>query len=125
MDYETFIDTVSQRSDVPPDKAEDLTRATLATLAERLTRGEAQDLASELPKPLKEPLTSPTPEAEPFGVDEFISRVSQRADVSAQEAEEGVRAELSTIRDAVSGGEFRHVMSQLPQEFQQLAGSPG
>ncbi|MGW4564187.1 DUF2267 domain-containing protein [Streptomyces sp. NPDC004561] len=75
---------------------EPLTRATLETLAERLTRGEAEDLASELPKPLKEPLVSPTPEAEPFGLDEFIDRVSRRAGVSPDDAGEGIRAELST-----------------------------
>jgi uncharacterized protein (DUF2267 family) len=123
MDYQTFLDTVSRRTDVPPDKVEALTRATLETLAERLTRGEAHDLASELPKPLKEPLTSPTPEAEPFGLDEFVSRVSERADITEEEASEGVRAELSTVRDAVSNGEFRHVMAQLPSEFTQLVRS--
>ncbi|MFF0793793.1 DUF2267 domain-containing protein [Streptomyces spiralis] len=125
MDYNTFLDTITRRAPVPPEKAEPLTNATLETLAERLTRGEAEDLASELPKPLKETLVSPTPEAEPFGLDEFINRVSRRAGMSPDEAREGVRAELSTLRDAVSDGEFRHVMSQLPQDFEALVGAPG
>ncbi|GAA2233732.1 DUF2267 domain-containing protein [Streptomyces indiaensis] len=125
MDYNTFLDTITRRAPVPPEKAEPLTRATLTTLAERLTRGEAEDLASELPKPMKEPLVSPTPEAERFGLDEFINRVSQRAGVSPDEAREGVRAELSTLRDAVSDGEFRQVMSQLPRDFEALVGAPG
>ncbi|MGW5135008.1 DUF2267 domain-containing protein [Streptomyces sp. NPDC004135] len=125
MDYDTFIDTVTRRASVPPEKAEPLTRATLETLAERLTRGEAQDLASELPKPLQERLVSPTPEAEAFGLDEFVNRVSERAGVSPEEAREGVRAELSTLKDAVSDGEFRQVMSQLPRDFEALVGAPG
>ncbi|MGY5009290.1 DUF2267 domain-containing protein [Streptomyces sp. 900105755] len=125
MDYKTFLATITRRAPVPPEKAEPLTRATLETLAERLTRGEAEDLASELPKQLKEPLVSPTPEAEPFGLDEFIHRVSRRAGVSPDEAREGVRAELSTLRDAVSDGEFRHVMSQLPRDFEAVVGAPG
>ncbi|MFD6036920.1 DUF2267 domain-containing protein [Streptomyces griseoincarnatus] len=45
MDYATFLDTITRRAPVPPEKAEPLTRATLETLAERLTRGEAEDLA--------------------------------------------------------------------------------
>ncbi|MGW0189045.1 DUF2267 domain-containing protein [Streptomyces sp. NPDC003362] len=125
MDYDTFIDTVTQRASVPPEKAEPLTRATLETLAERLTRGEAEDLASELPRPLKEPLVSPTPEAERFGLDEFVNRVSSRAGLSPDEAREGVRAELSTLRDAVSDGEFRQVMSQLPRDFEALVSAQG
>ncbi|OXS35322.1 DUF2267 domain-containing protein [Streptomyces sp. XY006] len=125
MDYDTFIDTVTRRAPVSPEKAEPLTRATLETLAERLTRGEAQDLASELPKPLQERLVSPTPEAEAFGLDEFVHRVSERAGVSPEEAREGVRAELSTLKDAVSDGEFRQVMSQLPRDFEALVAAPG
>ncbi|MEV5399576.1 DUF2267 domain-containing protein [Streptomyces cellulosae] len=125
MDYNTFIDTIHRRAPVPPEKAERLTRATLETLAERLTRGEAEDLASELPKPLQEPLVSPTPQAESFGLEEFINRVSSRADVSPHVAREGVRAELNTLRDAVSDGEFRQVMSQLPRDFEALVGAPG
>ncbi|MGV9255065.1 DUF2267 domain-containing protein [Streptomyces sp. NPDC003697] len=125
MDYDTFLNTVARRASVPPEKAEPLIRATLETLAERITRGEADDLASELPKPLKEPLVSPTPEAEAFGLDEFINRVSRRARVSPDEAREGVRAVLSTLRDAVSHGEFRHVMSQLPRDFEALVYAPG
>ncbi|WP_458248412.1 DUF2267 domain-containing protein [Streptomyces sp. MAI_2237] len=120
MDYNAFLDTVTRRAPVPPEKADPLTRSTLTTLAERLTRGEAQDLASELPKQLKEPLVSPTPEAEDFGLDEFINRVSKRAGVSPDEAREGVRAELNTLKDAVSDGEFRHVISQLPRDFEAL-----
>src|SRR4051794_30477475 len=107
MDYQTFLDTVSQRAHIPPDKAEPLTRATLKTLAEGLTRGEAKDLASELPRRLKEPLASPAPKTEGLGLDEFLNRVSRRSGLDQEEVREGVRAELSTLRDAVSHGEFR------------------
>jgi uncharacterized protein (DUF2267 family) len=117
MDHETYVRTVAERAGVPPEKAEEVTHAALETLAERITRGEAEDLASELPKPLQEWLVSPTPEAERFGFDEFVDRVSRRAHVSPREAREGVRAELTTLRDAVSDGEFQQVMSQLPQDF--------
>ncbi|MET7902267.1 DUF2267 domain-containing protein [Streptomyces sp. NPDC005355] len=124
MDYATFVDTVTQRSGLPREKAEAVIHATLGTLAERITRGEADDLASELPKQLKESLVSPTPEAEAFGLEEFVNRVSTRAEVSPESAREGAAAVLSTVRDAVSGGEFRHVMSQLPNEFEELVHMP-
>ncbi|MFE9025586.1 DUF2267 domain-containing protein [Streptomyces iakyrus] len=51
--------------------------------------------------------------------------MSERAGVSPDEVREGVQAELSTLREAVSDGEFRHVMSELPRDFEALVGAPG
>jgi uncharacterized protein (DUF2267 family) len=48
---------------------------------------------------------------------EFVRRVSERAGVDAVLALEGVRAVFTTLREAVTGGEFDDVMSQLPKEF--------
>jgi uncharacterized protein (DUF2267 family) len=120
MDDETFEKTVASRAGVPRDRARVLIRATLDTLGERLTRGEASDLAAQLPKDMKEWLNTAEPEAGRFGLDEFVSRVSRRAGVTPGEARAGARAVLTTLRDAVTGGEFQDVMSQLPEEFSQL-----
>jgi uncharacterized protein (DUF2267 family) len=116
--YEEFIEAVEQRAGVPTERAEAVTRATLQTLAERLTPGEVDDLASQLPKPLKEALLAGKgPAAQPFGIAEFARRVSGRAGVPPSEAREDVRAVLTTVREAVTGGEFNDVMQQLPDEF--------
>jgi uncharacterized protein (DUF2267 family) len=123
MDYETFEKKVSSQAGIPRDRARVLIRATLETLGERLTRGEADDLASQLPKPAKEWLNSGPPEAERFGLDEFIRRVSERTRVPPEEARTAVRAVFSTLRLAVTGGEFKDMMSQLPDEFSQLVDS--
>jgi uncharacterized protein (DUF2267 family) len=120
MDYETFEKTVAIRAGVPPERARALIRATLDTLGERLTRGEAYDLAAQLPGELKEWLNTAEPEAERFGLDEFVSRVSRRAGATPEDARAGARAVFTTLRDAVTSGEFQDVMSQLPQEFSQL-----
>jgi uncharacterized protein (DUF2267 family) len=124
MDYETFETKVAQRAGVPAERARALIRATLLTLGERLTRGEAHDLASQLPEPAKEWLVSPTPEAERFGLDEFVRRVAERSGATPGEAEAGVRAVFSVLRLAVTTGEFRDAMSQLPKEFSELAKQP-
>ena len=42
------------------------------------------------------------------------------ADVDLDQAYSGVRAVFSTLRDAVSRGEFNDVLAQLPNEFQLL-----
>lgn len=80
-----------------------LTRATLQTLAERLTGGEAEDVAAQLPMQMKEWLLShATPAAEKFGVDEFVRRVSDKANVTPEDARRGARAVFVTLRAAAT-----------------------
>jgi uncharacterized protein (DUF2267 family) len=119
VDGEEFEKAVSARAGGPRDKARVLIQATLHTLAERLTGGEADDLAAQLPEPMKEWLAKTGP-AESFGPDEFIQRVSKRANVTPEDGRRIAEAVFTTLREAVSGGEFRDVMSQLPHEFSEL-----
>jgi uncharacterized protein (DUF2267 family) len=122
MKYPQFIKLVSERGRaIPRDEADAITRATLETLGERLTAGEARDLAAQLPPELQDRLTSASEEAEPFDLDEFIRRVRTRAQVAEAEARDGVYAVIQTLQDAVSFGEFDDVLQQLPNEFEPLA----
>jgi uncharacterized protein (DUF2267 family) len=124
MDYPTFIKTEAEKAGLPKDQAEQLARATLETLADRITPGEADDLAAQLPEPLKEPLLRPPDQpAEAFGVEEFIRRVSERAHVDPETARTGAVAVLDTVREAVTPGEFDDVTAQLPQEYRELVGA--
>jgi uncharacterized protein (DUF2267 family) len=122
MDYATFTRTTAERAGVPENTAERIERATLRTLADRISGGEAEDLAAQLPGPLQDDLRPPREEAEAFGVDEFVRRVAERGDVGPHEARAGAAAVLTTVREAVTPGEFDDVLSQLPQEYRELVG---
>ena len=122
MDYQTFTTTAAHRAGMPEDKAEQVERASLRVLGERISGGEARDLAAQLPGPLKDPLEQVPEEAEPFDVDEFVRRVAQRGHVGPDEARVGAAATLVTVREAVSPGEFDDILSQLPQEYRELVG---
>ncbi|RIV41321.1 DUF2267 domain-containing protein [Micromonospora radicis] len=122
MNYDTFVDQVAQRTSTSSARAVELTGATLETLAERLTGGEALDLAVQLPEPLRLSLR-PTPGTEAahrFGAAEFVARVALRADVSEPAARNVVRAVFTTIREAVTGGEFDELVVQLPRDYRDL-----
>jgi len=121
MNHEQFVSSVAEHAGVDPEQAEALTRAVLATLAERITGGEARDLAAQLPVPLQNPLLSADEEAEAFSLDEFIRRTAQRAGTDRDTADIGVAAVMTTLRESISSGEFDDVMSQLPQEFRGVA----
>ena len=122
MDYATFTKTTADRAGLPEETAERIEHATLRTLADRISGGESQDLAAQLPARLQDDLHSPREDAEAFGVDEFLRRVAERGDVGPDEARSGAVAVLTTVREAVTPGEFDDVLSQLPQEFRELVG---
>jgi uncharacterized protein (DUF2267 family) len=75
-----------------------------------------------LPKPLKDEVLIKREEAEAFDVDEFVRRVAARAHVDEQTAHDGAVAVLTTVREAVTSGEFDDITSQLPQEYRELVG---
>jgi uncharacterized protein (DUF2267 family) len=121
MDYETFTRTAAERAGLPEPSVERIEHATLWTLADRITGGEARDLAARLPDEFKDDLEKPREEAEAFDVAEFVRRVAQRGKVPPEEARLGATAVLITVRDAAAD-EFRDVLSQLPQEYRELVG---
>jgi len=122
MDYATFTRTTADRAGLPEETAERIEHAMLRTLADRISGGEAEDLAAQLPAPLQDDVRPPREDAEAFGVDEFVRRVAERGDVGRDEARTGAAAVLTTVREAVTPGEFDDVLSQLPQEYRELVG---
>lgn len=117
MHEEEFIETVRREAHLESTEvAGDVTTATLRTLGERITDGEASDVARHLPENEAETLTDAAGEAEPFSLDEFTARVSDRADVDESDvvaATRGVAAALSTA----APDEFETACEQLPAEF--------
>ncbi|MEV6129915.1 DUF2267 domain-containing protein [Streptomyces violaceusniger] len=123
MDDREFFRTVADRTQLSRQEAADVTRATLETVAARLSAGEARDLALELPEHLREYLQRGEGDIEIFDPDESIRRVHERTGLSEPEADRGVRAVLATLREAVSAEEYDHAMSQLGSEFARMAES--
>ncbi|MDI5943299.1 DUF2267 domain-containing protein [Micromonospora sp. DH15] len=122
MNYDTFVDQVALRARVPGGRAVELTRATLETLAERLTGGEVLDLAAQLPKPLQLVLR-PSPDTEAadrFGAAEFVARVGQRAGLDERAAREAVRSLDTPLRESVTGGEFDEMLVQMPRDYRDM-----
>jgi uncharacterized protein (DUF2267 family) len=117
MDYDQFIEAVAQRAQVPRDEAEALARATLMTLSERINGGQARDLAEQLPDRMRGWLLPTDENAERFDPREFLRRVGVHAEVDTDRAEQGTRAALATLRDAVTRKEFSDMFCQLPKDY--------
>jgi uncharacterized protein (DUF2267 family) len=125
MRYATFMDIVEQQSGLSRPESDRATRAVLETLSERITRGEALDIAAFLPEPLQAWLTWAPEPAEPFGLDEFIRRVAKRANLDRAEAAAATEAVFAALGQAVAPGELRDMAAQLPREYDRLLAIAG
>jgi uncharacterized protein (DUF2267 family) len=122
LDRDRFIELAAQWADVGFDSAERAVRATLATLGERIDRGEAQQIAERLPPEIA-PWVATTGPAQGFDVDEFLRRVAEREGVGIGEAERQARAVFRVLRHVLEQ-EFDDVVAELPKDFAPLLRMP-
>jgi uncharacterized protein (DUF2267 family) len=122
VEYDEFIDRVAERAGVSREQADMLTKATLMVLADRLSGGQAMDLAAHLPEQLGRRLReSPQKPAEGYGFDAFVWRVRRLVpEIPEQAVRPGIRAVMLTLREAVPDKEFQDTLDQLPREFRDL-----
>jgi len=119
MQYEEFRQRVEHRlggnrSGGDADKA---ISAALQTLGERITGGEARDLAEQLPGKLQAPLQQADEAAEDFSIEEFFQRVAEREGLDINKARNDVPAVMTVLREALTQGALDDVMAQLPANF--------
>lgn len=117
MKYDDFITKVAERADVSLETADALTAATLQTLAERISGGEAAQLAEYLPEELRPYLTGAEEPAQHFGPQAFVRRVAERAGTDPDRATSGIRAVFATLREATPPEEFQDATTQLPKDY--------
>ncbi|MEE6261452.1 DUF2267 domain-containing protein [Plantactinospora sonchi] len=127
MIYEDFVAAVAERAGLSVNQATALSYATLETLADRISGGEADDLAALLPDRLAEHLRKPASRElpDPFGLGEFVQRVADRADVDTPVASTGIQAVFSAMREAVKLREFEDMVAQLPKDFSEVLAPAG
>jgi uncharacterized protein (DUF2267 family) len=116
MDYPGFITTVGRLAGIPRDQAERIACYTLKTLAQRISKGELEDLAPRLPQELRTCLQREGPTAT-FHLDEFLRRIEEQMGADRATAERVTRAVLAALWTTVGPKEFHDMCSQLPKDF--------
>jgi uncharacterized protein (DUF2267 family) len=119
MDVTEFLEFVEREADLAPPDAERAVQATLETLGERISGGESDDLAAELPEPLRH-LVRSQGNAEALDVDEFLRRVAERERTDVASAKRHVRAVFAALGRTVSVAELSDMASELPKDFEPL-----
>jgi uncharacterized protein (DUF2267 family) len=119
--YDEIIAQVAERTGLFKGEAVELTHATLATLAERISGAQARDLANRLPGPMQDDLLPTKEQAEALSFDEFVRRVAERCRRDPTASKDAVEAVLATLREALPPGKLDDLLSQLPRDFQRSA----
>ena len=127
MQYEEFVGEVQNRARLGSEgEAVRAIRATLATLAERLPKDEAEHLAAQLPPGIGSYLQE-TNGSERFTLNHFFERVATREPADLADAVHHARAVISVLNEAVTAGQIEQVRNTLSDEFNPLfeSGSEG
>lgn len=124
MKTDEFIQKVAANSQHlnEVEHAREATRATLTTLSQMLTQGEATDLSAQLPDDLHDWVVSTKDKPDTgarVNTDTFIRSVGERFPgfLDADHATDHARVVLTCLRDAISDGEWDDIVSQLPGDF--------
>jgi uncharacterized protein (DUF2267 family) len=129
MKYDQFVGQVQSRARLGSlGDAVGAIRATLETLGERLSGGEAKDLASQLPREIGYYLFRGAImfRSERFDFREFVDRVAFRESIKPPLAAFHARVVMEVVGEAISLGELEDVAGQLPGDYALLfAGSTG
>jgi uncharacterized protein (DUF2267 family) len=120
MDYVQFLQSVELMAGLDRDGARRAAAATLLTMAERLGRAGADDLARALPGELREPLEAAPETAEPFDAEEFVRRTAAREGRPPEQAGQDARAVFATLKEDVAAVD--RLRDRLPPDYQALFG---
>jgi uncharacterized protein (DUF2267 family) len=123
MQYHEFIGQVQNQARLPTQgEAARAICATLETLGEHLSEGEAMNLAAQLPPGIGDYLRLARKNEQRFSLDEFFERVAERegAGVDLPQSVYNTRAVIHVLQDAVTPGLLHKMRAQLPDDYNPL-----
>jgi uncharacterized protein (DUF2267 family) len=120
--YERFLAEIEREAGLDRDHAERAAMATLVTLAERIPRSRAHELAEDLPERLREWLADAQDRPERFRVEEFFRRVAEREEVDHRTAARHARIVFRALARVAPAYEIDDLVDELPHEYEPLVG---
>ena len=118
MKRDEFVKKVQGKAQLSNrDEAIWVSNTILKTLSERLTEKEAFDVASQLPQELKGLIGGAKEKIIKMDSQEFVRRVAELLEITPEEAERYIKATFSVLKSAISPGEIKDVLAQLPEDL--------
>lgn len=121
VSLDEFLDRVGRRAGMDREAARRATDAVLETLGERVTGGEIEDIAAQLPPELREPLrrgdAASHGAARAMDLGSFLRLIAEREGATPDEARQHARAVFATLRESITEKEFSDMAAQLPKDY--------
>jgi uncharacterized protein (DUF2267 family) len=120
MHYDEFVKKVQILAEVESfGDTERLVEVVLATFGERLSGTEIAELGAQLPIQIKKYLIEKR-DVDLFPLYEFYNRVCERLDTGLLKAKQIINAVMVTLKDAITPGVLRQLLSTLPADYKEL-----
>lgn len=119
MQYREFVEAVGKRAGVEDQRAEGASKAVVHALVEQVGQERAHGLVDQLPRGMHPDVAAGTV-APTRSLGEFYRRIGELEGRDPAEPDRHVRAVFATLNDAVTGGQLREVVGQLPAEYHEL-----
>lgn len=115
-----FLERVAEHVQLSPRAVEPMVRVTFEGLRRMLSVAESHDLASQLPRDLRE-LWLPAAPARPLSrFEEFLHELRANPLVPPEQERQAAEAVLCTLAQRLSGGEARDLLEELPRRLREL-----
>lgn len=117
MQTDEYITRVQRRADLDStDEASRVTSTVLGIFGTLDLRGQLKDAASQLSQGIG-PMLTARETSQSFSASQFVSAVATELRIDEGAAEKAATAVLTTLREALSDGQFLDVNAVLPEEF--------
>jgi len=120
IQYDDFLERVAHSTGLNRAHGDKAIVAVLETLSERIGSKEATELVAELPRQLQAAVAEAPDQPGQFPAEDFVRKVAAREWIPCREARVHAKVVLRTLRQTVSNGELRNVLSKLPADYQSL-----
>ena len=116
MQTDEYITRVQRRADLDStDEASRVTSTVLGIFGTLDLRGQLKDAASQLSQGIG-PMLTARETSQSFSASQFVSAVATELSIDEGAAEKAATAVLTTLREALSDGQFLDVNAVLPEE---------
>ena len=117
MQTDEYITRVQRRADLDStDEASRVTSTVLGIFGTLDLRGQLKDAASQLSQGIG-PMLTARETSQSFSASQFVSAVATELSIDEGAAEKAATAVLTTLREALSDGQFLDLNAVLPEEF--------
>lgn len=115
MKYRELVKKVQVNSGFSDEESRDALQLMVESLAVRLNEGERKDFASQLPEELQDIALSVRPTDKNMRQD-LLDQFMNLQNISRGHAKKQILSAWEVLKNAISGGEVRHIKSQLPRQ---------